>query len=296
MCLAGVRLASRKETGATAYFLPWKQTMNSEWSTSLVRRPWRIAAFIAVVANVAFNYLSQIGGQHTRSVSEVSALYPSLFTPAGYAFSIWGLIYASTIAYSISALLPSQRGVRMHDDIAPWLISTNLLGALWLVVFTREYVGLSVIVILAMLFACARMYQVANEHLRAEHLGAWWRVPFSLWLSWLSVASIANISVALLATGWRGEPFTPAVWTVIFLIVAGALGAGITGVFKDPTVSLVISWAAAAIAVARWEETLVATVAVIVATLALLWVAVISLWTRGRKGLDPQARTVQSQA
>lgn len=216
-----------------------------------------------------------------RSVAEVSAAYPSLFTPAGYAFSIWGLIYASTIAYAIFALLPRQRSIRMHNRIAPWLISTNLLGILWLIIFTREHVGLSVTVIVAMLFASARMYQVANGHLSTENLGAWWRVPFSLWVGWLSVATIANISVALLANGWHGEPFTPGVWAMILLTVAAALGAAITGLFKDPTVSLVVSWAAAAIAVARWqEERPVATVAVILATLMLLWAAVSSFLAR----------------
>jgi translocator protein len=242
----------------------------AEHNTPL-NHPWRIAALVAVVANVTFNFLDGRIGTHTRTVADVSAKYPSLFTPAGYAFAIWGLIYASTLVYAVAALLPSQLNVRFHDRVAPWLVLTNALPSLWISLFTAEYLGPSVLVIGAMLTSASMMYSIASEQLSSEQLSRWWRVPFGLWLGWLLVATLANVSVALLAAGWSGWPLTGAIWTVLMLCAAGLVALAIDILFLDPVVPFVVSWAAAAIAIEHWQDsTLVAVVAVAVAAKTLL--------------------------
>jgi benzodiazapine receptor len=239
---------------------------------SLLEHPWRIAALVAVVFNVAYNYLSEWLGDHARNVAQVSSDYQSLFTPASYAFAIWGVIYASTLVYAVAALLPNQLDVRMHDRVAPWLVLTNALATLWISLFTAEHLGPSVLIILAMLTATGFMYAIANEHLASEKLSRWWRVPFALWVTWLSVATIANISLALVATGWDGWPLSAPIWATIMLGVAALVALGLNIVYRDPVVPLVLAWASAAIAVARWEDsTLVAVVGMLVALKALLW-------------------------
>jgi translocator protein len=242
----------------------------AEYGTPL-NHPWRIAALVAVVANVTFNYLDGRIGTHTRTVADVSAKYPSLFTPAGYAFAIWGVIYASTLVYAVAALLPSQLHVRLHDRIAPWLVLTNALASLWIALFAAEYLGPSVLVIGAMLTSAGMMYSVVSEHLSSEQLSRWWRVPFGLWLGWLFVATLANISVALLAAGWSGWPLSAPMWTALLLLAAGLVALAVDILFLDPVVPFVVSWAAAAIAVEHWQDsTLIAVVAVMVAAKTLL--------------------------
>ncbi len=233
--------------------------------------PWRIAALVAVVANITFNYLDGRVGAHTQNVAEISAKYPSSFTPAGYAFAIWGLIYGATLLYAVLALLPSQLEVRFHDRVAPWLLLTNALASLWISLFTAEYLGPSVLVIGAMLTAAAVMYSIASEHLASEQLSRRWRVPFALWLGWLSVATIANTSIALRAAGWTGWPLSAPIWAALMLVVAGMVALAVDILFMDPVVPFVVSWAAAAIAVEQWQaSTLVAVVAALVAVKTLL--------------------------
>ncbi len=236
-----------------------------------LNHPWRIAALVAVVANVTFNCLDGRMGTHTQTVADVSAKYPSLLTPAGYAFAIWGLIYGSTLLYAVVALLPNQLNVRLHDRIAPWLVLTNALASLWISLFTAEYLGPSVLVSGAMLTAVGMMYSIASEHLSSEQLSRRWRVPFALWLGWLSIATVANVSIALVAAGWDGWPLSAPIWAALMLCAVGLAALAVDILFLDPVVPFVVSWAAAAIAVAHWQDsTLVAVVAAAVAVKTLL--------------------------
>jgi translocator protein len=237
---------------------------------SVLDHPWRIAALVAVVANVTFNYANDHLGRHTLSVAEVSEKYPTLFTPAPYAFAIWGVIYGATLLYSVLALLPNQLEVRFHDRVAPWLVLTNALASLWLALFSAEQLGPSVLIIGAIVTSCVVMYSIASDHLMTEHLSHWWRVPFGLWLGWLSVAALANLSTALVAAGWDGWPLSPPVWAAVMLAAALLVALVVDVLFLDPVVAFVVSWAAAAIAVQHWQDsTLVAIFATLVAIKAL---------------------------
>jgi translocator protein len=237
---------------------------------SVLDHPWRLAALIAIVANVVFNVVSS--WSHSLNVADTSARFPSLFTPAGYTFAIWAVIYGATVAYGVLAITPAQLEVRLHDRVAPWLLLTNVLSMLWIGLFTSEQMGPSVLVILAMLTSSYLAYSIANEHSRSEGLSQWWRAPFALWLGWLAVATLANLSLALVAAGGMDSPFASPIWACAMLIVAAAAALAVNMVYGDAVVPLVVSWAATGIAVARWEDsTLVAVVAALVALKTLLW-------------------------
>jgi hypothetical protein len=237
---------------------------------SLLDHPWRIAALIAIVANVVFNVVSS--WSHSLNVADTSARFPSLFTPASYTFAIWAIIYGATVAYGVLAITPAQLEVRLHDRVAPWLLLTNVLAMLWVGLFTSEQMGPSVLVILAMLTSSFLAYSLASDHVRSEGLSQWWRAPFALWLGWLTVATLANLSSAFVAAGGMDSAFASPIWACAMLIVAAAAALGVNMVYGDAVVPLVVSWAATGIAVARWEDsTLVAVVAALVAVKTLLW-------------------------
>ena len=233
---------------------------------TILDHPWRIAALVAVVTNVTFNYVSSRIGSPAPSVADITARHPTLFTPAGYAFAIWGIIYGATLLYAVLALLPSQLDVGLHDRVAPWLLLTNALSTLWISLFTVEQLGPSVLIILAMLASSIVMYAIATDHLASENLSRWWRVPFGLWLGWLSVASIANFNLALASAGWNGWPLSPALWTTALLLLAGWVALATHLLYFDPVVPLVIGWATLAIGVAHFgDSTLVGIVAILIA-------------------------------
>ncbi len=227
---------------------------------TILHHPWRIAALVGVVANVTYNFVSSRVGS-SLTVADVSDKYPTLFTPAGYAFAIWGLIYGASLVYAVLALLPSQMNVQFHDRVAPWLLLTNALASLWVSLFSAQQLGPSTLIIVAVLVCCAVMYSMASDHLLSEHLSHWWRVPFGLWLGWLSVATMANFCIAFSAASWDIGP----VGTSALLVVAGLIATAVAVLHLDPVVPFVVSWAAAAIALAHWQQSsLVGIVAVLV--------------------------------
>lgn len=239
---------------------------------SVLDHPWRIAALVTIVANVVFNYATALSGDASFSVAATSSAYPSLFTPASYAFSIWGLIYGASLVYAVLALLPAQLHVRMHDRVAPWLMLTNALGILWILLFTGDQLGPSVLVILAMFTSSLLAFSLATDHLKVEGLSHWWRAPFALWLGWLAVAALANLNIALVAAGGSDSVFSGPVWASLLVCAAAGFALTVQVLYDDAVVPFVVSWAAAAIAVATWQEsTLIAVVAVLVSIKTLLW-------------------------
>ncbi len=233
---------------------------------TIFQHPWRIASLVGVVSNVTYNFVYSRVGVPTPTVADVSNAYPTLFTPAGYAFAIWGLIYGATLLYAVLALLPNQLNVAFHDRAAPWMLLTNALASLWVSLFSQGQLGPSTLIIAATLVCTIVMYAMASDHLVSEHLSHWWRLPFGLWLGWLSVASLANLNISLSAAGWHGFLMSEALWTSLLLAFAALVASAVAGLFLDPVVPFVVAWAALAIAVAHFEQsTWVGVVASVVA-------------------------------
>ncbi|MCT4623836.1 MAG: tryptophan-rich sensory protein, partial [Schleiferiaceae bacterium] len=106
---------------------------------------------LVVLAVIYWNYWSNTGGLTGKTVGELSAEYANLFTPAGYAFAIWGIIFLGLVVFSVNQLVLAFRGGK-HDEsilqVGPWLIFTNLGNTAWLWFWLTEQTGLSVVVML----------------------------------------------------------------------------------------------------------------------------------------------------
>lgn len=233
-------------------------------------RRWRWLALIAVIANFAFNYLSRRLPIGEGTIEGVSRKYASLFTPADYAFAIWGLIYLATLVYAVHLLLPSQRNAYAHDLMTRPLIMLNLFAMAWVAVFRLELIALSVAVLAAMLVASMMMFVRATSFVARHELSKWTLLPAGLWFGWLSVAIIANISLWTVAMGW-----TDAIqleWTLAMIAVATLLGLGVGYRYRNWIYPLVIAWAAAAIwAARRADEQLIAAAALASAIVMIAW-------------------------
>ena len=224
----------------------------------------RIRQFLvvfAIVSMIIMNYLSQalpIGGQTN---GQVSNRYHTDFTPAGYAFSIWGLIYLGLLAFAGYQALPAQRANPRFRAIGLLVVLNALLNCLWLVAFQNEYFAASVLIILGLTFTAlginlglrlgARATPQDDALVRPVSAAETWlaRVPYAVYFGWLTVATIVNVSVWLLATGWSGWGLSAQTWAEV-MVVAGLL----IGVFtfirlRSYAYLLVFIWAFAAIAV-----------------------------------------------
>lgn len=183
---------------------------------------------ISVVFALSVNYLSQAFQINGNTVGGLSDEYANLFTPAGYAFSIWGLIFLGMIAYAAHQLYDAFTQEQPVDHIQKggiWFALANGFNGLWVVAWLYEYTGTSVIIMVALLFSLLKVVLNGNMtrwdaplKIIAFH---WW--PICIYVGWISVALIANVSAYLAKIGWEGGPLSEEQWTIIMIAVATLL-------------------------------------------------------------------------
>lgn len=194
-----------------------------------------------------------LNGLTTEAISDSN---PTLFTPAGFTFSIWGVIYLGVVAYTVYQALPSQRANPRLRAIGWVYVVSGILNSAWIYLWHHLQFWWCALIIASMVVTLVvivqRLWPTRHHVSRAE----WWtsHLPFSIYLGWLCVATIANLAISLTSSGWTGAPLSPEIWTVIMLLIAGALGAYFGLVRGDAAYTLVPAWAFTGIAFARQGE------------------------------------------
>lgn len=231
-----------------------------------------IAAFALVII---VNVLSNVLPINDQSMSEISAKYPSLFTPAGFTFSIWGVIYLTLLVFVIYQAIPSQRANRAIARISRPFQINCAANATWLVVWHYDLLNLSLLVMLIMLGTLALIYRSLLSELDdapiSQHLAL--HLPFSLYTGWITLATIANFSAVQTGNGWDNVGLTAISWTLLKIAAAGAIGATIVIRYRDPVFVLVVAWAAYGISVMQSATPAVSGAATSLALLSLLLAA-----------------------
>lgn len=200
-----------------------------------------LSLVIVLVVNVLANSLP-INGVTT---GEVSDQFPILFVPAGYVFSIWGLIYLALIGFVIYSLTSKGQENEMIDAIAGWFVASNLFNAAWVFLWHYQQFVLTLIPIFGLLISLIVIFlrlQVGKKP-RAGTEKILVAAPFSIYLGWATVAVVANVSQALYFIGWRGEPLSMPFWTVLMLLIATILGVLMIFLRKEVAYPLVLVWA-----------------------------------------------------
>lgn len=202
---------------------------------------------VTLVANGLATGLA-LGG---RTTGQISDSFPVLFTPAGYVFSIWGVIYTGLLAFAVFQALPSQRTNPRLARIGPWFAISNLLNTVWIFLWQYGYFMLTLFVMLALLFSLAVIYRRLKQGADAVNRSENWMVniPFSTYLGWISVATIANFSITLFNLGWTGGGISQEIWAVAVILVAILLGLYMTLRERQTSFPLVLIWAFIGIAV-----------------------------------------------
>ena len=217
-------------------------------------RAWRWLTALAIVGNIALNYYSNTHPFAGQTMGMVSAKYPTLLTPASYAFSIWGLIFLALTIYAVWQLLPAQRRISLPDALAKPLTLASLATGAWVVLFAYEMILPSVGVMLLILGCLVVAYGRARRRIFADAAPALAGVPLSLYLGWISVASTINLIIGLRQLGWQtGENLT-VLLTLVLLAVVVVLALLLSRRFQEETIALVVAWALVAIWVARRAE------------------------------------------
>jgi hypothetical protein len=196
------------------------------------------------------NYLATSLPLNDLTTKEISDSFNIYFVPAGYVFSIWGLIYLGLIAFIIFQSLPKNRENEHVSRIGIWFAVSNLSNALWLVSFHYQQFALALgfmVVLLVSLIAIFLRLDIGRTKVSA--IENWLvNVPFSLYLGWITVATIANATQLLYSLKWDGFGISPEIWLVIMLAAAVAISALMSLTRRNIPFALVLVWAFTGIA------------------------------------------------
>jgi hypothetical protein len=226
-----------------------------------------LTAVLALTVNVLAVTLP-LNGQDTGEISDRFHVY---FVPAGYVFSIWGVIYIGWIAFIIYQARTALKDSPRLRELGYFFALSCVFNAAWLFCWHYNQFGLSVIVMLALLGSLIISYLKLNVGRTPVSAAGKWSVdiPFSVYLGWISVATIANVTDWLYFIKWDGFGIAPQIWAVIMLGVASLLALWMTLSRRDSGYAFVLVWSFAGIAVKQAAEPLVANSAWAVAVVSL---------------------------
>lgn len=198
---------------------------------------------LVLVMNTLANAIP-IAGKNT---GELSDLYPNLFVPAGFTFSIWGIIYILLGIYVVTQLIYAfkQRNVEVIEMIGPWFLLSCIFNSSWILAWHYEQVFLSLVIMLGILVSLIMVYLRLGIGRDKVQNGERFliQMPFSIYLGWISVATIANVTTLLVDQEWGGLGIPEAIWTVLVLVVATGLAVTMILTRKDLFYPLVTLWA-----------------------------------------------------
>lgn len=196
------------------------------------RKKLGIIYLVSFVLMILANYLS---GSNVGNIADQNE---SFIQPAGYVFSIWGLIYILLFIWIIRLFFTQYEGV--YERVNYWLVGNFLLNAIWIIVFTQEWLLVSNIIIIGLLITLIVIYKKMT---RVQ--GHWFdRFPFSIYLGWVTVATIVNIVTWVVGSGVEELlGLNEYNWTLILLIIATALAVWIAVKHLDWVYPLVFVWA-----------------------------------------------------
>ena len=224
---------------------------------------------------IACNYLANAIPFNGLTQRDLSAHYQIFLTPAGYVFSIWGLIYLGLTFYVVTQARSrylDHPGIRELD--LPFTLSC-LCNMFWLVVWHYLYLTLSVILMLGLLTSLIWIYLKIDQRLDLDiksgpELPWLIKRTFSVYLGWVSLATILNIAIWLYVHSWEGGPISPQSWAVILLGAAGVLFHYLGISKRDAAVLGVLAWASLGIGLKHQAESMIAITSGVICIMSLV--------------------------
>lgn len=223
---------------------------------------FQVLNIITVISVILVNILANALPIFGVNTGQVSDAYPNFFTPAGYVFSIWFIIYLQAIIFMIYQVRGTQRGEGYLGKISIFYFLGGLANIAWIFVFHYSYafmvanplffllsVVLLIFVFLALLITYLRLAVGVEAVPRYEKLAV--HLHLSVYLGWISVATIAALASAINILVPTIPTETQHLATAAMLFVALILTLLLVYLRRDYGVALVILWAAVGIGV-KW--------------------------------------------
>jgi benzodiazapine receptor len=215
---------------------------------------------INIVAFIAMLVVNGLAGSTTllngMTSADVSNMYPTLVTPAGFTFAIWGIIYALLMLFVVYQALPRNRDDLFLNKIGVLFALSSVFNICWLFLWHYNLITYSLILMFALLVSLILVYLRLDIGKAAVSLRemALVQLPFSVYLGWISIATIANVSVVLTAVGWDGFGVDATTWAVAIICVTLLLSFAMLAARKDIAFCFVVVWALIGILVKQSEN------------------------------------------
>ncbi|WP_310550594.1 TspO/MBR family protein [Paenibacillus glufosinatiresistens] len=245
---------------------------------------WNLLFYLGVLTVNILSVALPLGG---RTTGEISDRYYTLVTPAGYAFSIWSVIYLLLGGFVLYAFRPAEGRPSPAERIGGWFIASCAFNMTWLLLWHALKIELAWIAIVLLLVSLIVIYNKTRV-IEYPTAGERWlvKLPFSIYLGWLCVATIVNTAVVLEKNGWSGWGQPDSFWAAAVLTAGALLAAYIAWTRSDAVLPLVFVWAYIAIGLEHDDVRAVYLTAWIAAGVLLA----LSAWVFFRRGRDGRYR------
>lgn len=208
----------------------------------------KIFVAFTYLAMIVVNALSNILPINGNNTGQVSNSYSNLFAPAALTFSIWGVIYFLLAAYTLYqfGLFQKDGGEKnasLFAQVGSYFAVTSLANILWIFSWHYHLIALSLIFMLVILFYLIKINSILRKEKLTTKENFFIKAPFSVYFAWITVATIANVTTLLVSLNWNGWGISPAIWTIIILIIGAIIGLFRTLADKNIFYGLVFIWA-----------------------------------------------------
>jgi hypothetical protein len=210
-----------------------------------------IITWVLILGVIAVNALANILPINGYNTGQISAFYPNAFVPAGFTFSIWGVIYLLLLSYTIGftyyTLKQEQnpKAFALIERINIYFLLTCVFNMSWIVAWHYLQIELSLVIMLLFLITLIQLFLKSNTIARDLTLTQRFilQTPFIVYLGWISVATIANTTALLVAYKWTALCIAPVYWSASMILIALLLAVLMLKKFKAVPFALVVAWA-----------------------------------------------------
>ncbi len=259
-----------------------QQSTSNNYQDSIRQLATLVTIVVAFVVNVSSN-IFPLNGLSIGAISN-TVFKDVLIIPANYAFVVWGLIYLGLFVLAIYQVLPQQKQDADLRKIGYLLVIAAVFQSIWVYLFLLRLFAFSVVAMFGILVPLMVTYhilgigkkRVSNRRKLCLH------IPVSIYLAWISVATVVNVACALYFYGWNAWGINSQVWTIIMLVIATIIAAVIVFRYKDIAYAGVTFWALIAIAIKHSNIDLLRNLAIFLG-FTPIWVAIIKHWHDSRE-------------
>jgi hypothetical protein len=241
----------------------------------------QVTTFVAIIGSILVNTFSNFYPLNGVNIGDLSnTLFSEVkVTPANYAFAIWGLIYIGLIAFAIYQLQPTQRYNPRLQRSGYLLAFACVSQCVWIYLFLDRFFLASIIPMFGILLSLIGTYQRLGIGQQSVSRQERWfiHIPISIYLGWITVASVVNVAIALYSINWNGWGMPSTLWTVMMMIVSALIAALMTIQGHDTAYRLVIVWALVAIAVRQIDTPFITMTGAVLAIILILVNLVVKL-------------------